>query len=406
MAKLRSPEQLDALLQLTRPWSWVALAILGAVIAITIVWGVLGSIPVQVQGLGLLLPENAQIYEVQSEVSGMVKALSVAANQSVSAGQQVAVIALPVDEVALLDAQRVLANARRRYDEQKAFTERDMASQRRVVADMNAATRKKIEDSTSYLAYLRKLLDDQTAEQKLGYITRPQTEATRTSIYNAEQGIAQAREAIAKNDLSLIEQENDARKMLEGLQAQTQDAQSRVDSLLATVRSEQTIVAPVTGIVAEVDVKPGVLVQAGGLVALIEQRSHGLYLIGYFKNADGKRLRPGMAASVSPLSVERDLYGSIRGTVTQVSTLPETQDSVQARTGNPTLAKQLMQAGAPISATIQLESDPSTPSGLNWTSSHGPNTIITAGETAAVSVVYQRKRPIDLVIPLFDAWRF
>jgi HlyD family secretion protein len=147
-----------------------------------------------------------------------------------------------------------------------------------------------------------------------------------------------------------------------------------------------------------------VLIEAGGIVALIEQHSARVELAAYFPIGDGRKLRPGMVANVSPQSVERDLYGSIRAAVTQVSELPETEVAVTARVGIPSLAKQFMASGPPIAVTIALDRDPSTPSGFRWTSSRGPDLKITAGETAAVTVVVEEKRPIDLVMPLFDAW--
>ncbi len=404
IANLHSPEQLDALLQLTRPWAWAALSILGTVVAIALVWGFLGSIPVQVQGLGVLLPVDAQVYQMQATAAGLVKEISVAPNRRVSVGQTIALISLPVNQIALQNAQRTLAMAQRQYDAQQAFADRDIARRQRVVADLDKTLRKKIEDNASYLTYLQQLLADQSAEQKLGYITRQQTEASRTGIFSAEQSIAQARDSISQNDLSLIELENSTRQTLDGLQQKVQEAQGQVKSASTTVESEQAVISPVEGIVTEVDVKPGVLVQAGSVVAVIEQRGEHLELQGYFGIANGKKLRPGMVANVSPLSIERDLYGSIRGTVTQISALPETEAAVTGRTGNATLAGQLMQGGAPIAAIISLTLDPATRSGLSWTSSRGPNVQITAGETAAVTVVVEEKRPIDLVIPLFDTW--
>lgn len=406
LAKLRNPEQLDALLQLTRPWAWAALSIFGAVVAIVVAWGFLGSVPVQVQGLGLLLPTDSRIYQMQAAIGGLVGEMRVTLNQQVNAGDTIAVIALPVDQVALQGAQRTLEIAQRQYDTQKAFADRDVARRQAVVADMNRTLRKKIEDNNSYLAYLRQLLSDQMAEQKLGYITRQQTEATRTSIFNAEQSIAQARDSISQNGLSLIEFENSSRQTLDSLQNQVEQAQSAVASAAARIQSEQPVISPVDGIVTEVNVKPGVLVQAGSVLAVIEQRADRLELVGYFGIADGKKLESGMVGNVSPLSVERDLYGSIRGTVTRVGSLPETETAVAARIGNPTLAAQLMQGGAPIAAIVSLELDSTTPSGFRWTSSRGPSLAITSGETASVSVVVHNKRPIDLVIPLFDAWLY
>ncbi|MFD2112195.1 NHLP bacteriocin system secretion protein [Thiorhodococcus fuscus] len=401
---LRSPEQLDSLLQLTRPAGWVALAVLIFIVIVTLVWGVLGRIPVQVTGLGVVLPAGTEVYQVQSQVSGLIKSTDVAPNQSVTEGQRLAVISLPADQTGLRDAQRDLKLLRAQYSTQKSFAQRDIERRRNTVAQQNATLQKKIEDSQSYLTYLRDLLADQAAEQKLGYLTRQQTEATRTGIYSAEQTIAEAHDAVAQNELSLIELENTREQELDNLQNQVEQAEDKVHELTATLSSEREIFSPVAGLISEIDVKPGALVEPGATIAIIEQRSQTLELIGFFEIGKGKRLEPNMAVRVSPASVERDLYGSIVGRVETVSDLPETEAALLDLLGNAALVTQMMGAGAPIRATIALEADPSTPSGLRWTSSHGPKLKITAGETASASVTIEEKRPLDLVIPIFDAW--
>lgn len=401
---LRSPEQLDSLLQLTRPAAWVALAVLIFIVIVTLIWGVLGRIPVQVTGLGVVLPAGTDIYQVQSEVAGVVKSTQVKPNQAVTEVQRLVVIALPVDQVALQDAQRSQDLLRTQYATQKDFAQRDIERRRQTVAQQNDTLRKKIADSQSYLSYLRNLLADQTAEQKLGYLTRQQTEATRTGIYSTEQTIAEAQNAMAQNELELIEFKNSREQQLESLQDQVVQAESKVRELTATLSSEREIFSPVDGLVSEIDVKPGTLVEAGATIAIIEQRSAQLELVAFFEIGKGKRLQPGMAVRVSPASVERDLYGSIVGRVETVSDLPETAAALLDLLGNAALVTQMMGAGAPIRATIALEADPRTPSGLRWTSSRGPNLKITAGETASASVTVEEKRPLDLVIPIFDAW--
>ena len=209
---------------------------------------------------------------------------------------------------------------------------------------------------------------------------------------------------MAQNELELIEFENSREQQLDSLQDQVVQAESKVRELTATLSSEREILSPVDGLVSEIDVKPGTLVEAGATIAIIEQRSPLLELAAFFEIGKGKRLQPGMAVRVSPASVERDLYGSIVGRVVTISDLPETQAALLDLLGNPALVSQMMGAGAPIRATIALETDPATPSGLRWTSSRGPDLKITAGETASASVTIEEKRPLDLVIPIFAAW--
>ena len=54
LEKISSPEQLDKALTVTSPMSWLALAAITAVIVATIIWSVLGTIPVTVTTTGIV----------------------------------------------------------------------------------------------------------------------------------------------------------------------------------------------------------------------------------------------------------------------------------------------------------------------------------------------------------------
>src|SRR5688572_33124607 len=80
---LSSPEQLDQLLQIVNPRSWVPIATLGGLLLVAILWSISGQIPVTVEGVGLLvyprqvvsfqLPASGQIIELNVKVGDLVK---------------------------------------------------------------------------------------------------------------------------------------------------------------------------------------------------------------------------------------------------------------------------------------------------------------------------------------------
>ena len=56
MDKMSSPDELDRLMRVTDPKGWLALIALLGLVAAAVVWGVFGSVPVQVSGdKGVLL---------------------------------------------------------------------------------------------------------------------------------------------------------------------------------------------------------------------------------------------------------------------------------------------------------------------------------------------------------------
>ena len=51
---------------------------------------------------------------------------------------------------------------------------------------------------------------------------------------------------------------------------------------------------------------------------------------------------------------------------------------------------------------VQLDRDPSTPSGFQWSSHGGPPFTLSAGTLTSADVVLGEQRPLGLVLPVFN----
>jgi biotin carboxyl carrier protein len=94
LEQLTSPEQLDHLMQITSPRSWLALGALVCVVATVLVWSVAGSVPAEATGQGILLRPPG-IYQIQTAGAGMITDLRVSAGDTVRAGQAIATLTAP-----------------------------------------------------------------------------------------------------------------------------------------------------------------------------------------------------------------------------------------------------------------------------------------------------------------------
>ena len=90
MDKMSSPDELDRLMRVTDPKGWLALIALLALVAAAVVWGVFGSVPVQVSGdKGVLLAGDSRSQAV-SQTSGLVTDVRVEIGDHVQEGQVLA----------------------------------------------------------------------------------------------------------------------------------------------------------------------------------------------------------------------------------------------------------------------------------------------------------------------------
>lgn len=91
LERLSSPEQLDQIVQVTNPKSWLALLAIGALLVTAVIWSVVGRIPVQVSGSAILL-NSGGVKNVVSLASGQITAFYLEQGELVEEGQLVAEI--------------------------------------------------------------------------------------------------------------------------------------------------------------------------------------------------------------------------------------------------------------------------------------------------------------------------
>src|SRR5579871_6330022 len=96
LERLSSPEQLDQLLQVTTPRGWLALAGLGGLLVMAVLWGIFGTVQNTKTGQGILI-RGSRIQLVEAPKAGQIARLSVQPGDTVQQGQAVAIL-LPTDE--------------------------------------------------------------------------------------------------------------------------------------------------------------------------------------------------------------------------------------------------------------------------------------------------------------------
>jgi HlyD family secretion protein len=175
--------------------------------------------------------------------------------------------------------------------------------------------------------------------------------------------------------------------------------QDQVVARLVTADSDGAVdvKSPYDGLVLEVRVSRGNVIQAGTSLLALELEGTPLEAILYLPPIDGKRVQPGMEVQIAPASVRREQYGLMRGRVAAVGKLPATLQSMRRVVGSEELARALSAGGAPIQVEVELIPDPATASGFRWTSPAGPPITIQNGTPCAADIVLAEQAPISLV---------
>jgi HlyD family secretion protein len=180
--------------------------------------------------------------------------------------------------------------------------------------------------------------------------------------------------------------------------------------------------SPAQGEVLEVRVKEGDLITANTPIATLQSATNALEARLYLSSADGKLLAarlqrqrrrtplpPGVPALsfrpmevlLAPVSVKKEEFGLMRGTVEDVSDYPVTPEGMLRILGNPSLVAEFSEMGAPIEVTVRLERT-NTISGFSWTSADGPPMRITSGTLCDGTITIGRRSPISLMLPFLN----
>jgi HlyD family secretion protein len=161
------------------------------------------------------------------------------------------------------------------------------------------------------------------------------------------------------------------------------------------------VVSPYSGKVLELLVNPGQLVSVGSGILNLEESANPLEIVVFFPASVGKQVKTGMQAEVAPSSYSPQQYGYMLASVDYVAPFLSSAPGMMRLLQNQNLVQLFLNqaGGSPIEVHLALTPDPATPSGYHWSSSRGPDTTVTAGTLASVSVAVSQQHPISLVLP-------
>lgn len=108
LERLSSPEQLDQLMQVVKPRSWILLGTLGGLSGVAIAWSVWGKVPVRISAQAVFVYPY-QLREIQSPAVGRLRQLRVKVNDTVQPGDLLALIDQPELQQQIQQQQTKLA---------------------------------------------------------------------------------------------------------------------------------------------------------------------------------------------------------------------------------------------------------------------------------------------------------
>ena len=138
--------------------------------------------------------------------------------------------------------------------------------------------------------------------------------------------------------------------------------------------------------------------QTIAVVTTGDAESNPLVITGVFPMKSVQGIEKGLAVLVDPENAERNSYGSIRGEIETISSVPIDKTNAVFKVGSAARASSLYEDNQTMSlASIKLKS--SEKGKYEWTSSDGPAYPIPIGTQADLTVITGSKKPISILLP-------
>ena len=399
-----SPEQLDRAMQVIRPMNWLPLTALGSLVATAVIWSLVGRIPETVTGQGVIIYPG-KIMSFQSLATGQLETMNLRVGESVKKGQLLATISQA-------ELQKQIQQQRLKLVELKAQNQNANSLQSyrseleiKTFAQQRYSLRQNLRQAQSLAPVLKNRFEKLKKLKAEGAISEDMVlqaqQAYQEKFSQINDFQTQLRD-LATKEKSLVEQNFQS---FTTRQNQIQEAEQNIAQLEVQLQQNSQAISPYSGRVLEVTTYPGQVVSQGTRIATIqaEEQSGKLTGVAFFPIGEGKKIHKGMKLQITPASIERERFGGIVATVTNVSAFPVTQEGALRIVGNSEVVQSLMAQGPQIQVFAEMQLDNSTVSGYKWSSSKGPQMKVSSGTTASVRATTEERAPISFVFPLLKS---
>jgi HlyD family secretion protein len=401
LQSLSSPEQLDQLIKITRPRSWIALSTIGFILLATLIWSVFGTLPTNLKGAGLII-RKAGAFNIVALGNGIVTDFDeLKVGDTVHKDQIIGHIAQPnlLQQIKATKASlnllvkanaTILAEVNLQKPAQNSSIKQQIAIQKSIIAANQEA-----------LLVQNRTLQLQASLLKDGLIVQTQYEETLQGVFASQNKIDTAKNVLQSLVIQSISNQGQYQDTIRQSDTALLQARNQLESLQQQYSLASNLVSPLEGVVTEKLVLLGDIVNANQAVLTLESPKRDYLAIVYIPISAGpKRIKPGMDVQVSLNAFAKERYGYLQGKVTTMSKYSSTKQGMIAVIKN-TDAVQSMKASGPVfSVQIELLHDKSTLSGYQWSSTAGSQIDFTSGSDCMGLITVGQQKPISLIIPI------
>jgi HlyD family secretion protein len=390
-------------MQITDAKGWIMLSAFGVILVTATIWGILGRIPEDVTGTGILV-KSGGVFEVIADAAGRMTDIAVSVGDVVTEGQVVARMSQPEIAHQLLEAKAELAALKKEQEDIVAHGSKDELLEARLLHEQRATEEAVIAAAEQGAKSFQEKLGIQERLVQEGLLTKQTLLTTRQQLDDAQGRTNQARSQLSQIAVKELDLRHQREEDMRNIRYKTEDKERAIAEIERNNQSSTEIVAQQTGRILEIMTEQGAVVNKGQAILTLDLTGRSvkaLEAVIFVPSIHGKQIKAGMSALIAPSTVKQEEFGLMLGRVTYVSDYPATSLGMRRVLKNDKLVTGLAGTDAPYEIHADLALDLGTASGFKWSSSKGPPLQIQSGTLGTARITVASRRPIEMVIPLF-----
>lgn len=402
LEKLSTPEKLDQLIKVTNRKAWIALLTIALAIGTAIVWSIFGKVKTKIDVVGII--QGGEVHEVVATSQGQLVELNVKIGSKVKKGDIIATLHQPELSQQIEDAKAILTDRNFEMGKIVSYGGQGSQLQNEFISQTRKSILGEIDSERKKLSFLYNQLESENTLLGKGLIIKSQVANTKQQIEASKNTIERLKSQMTETSSQQNNVNFDLQQKLTLQNQRIAEAKRNLEFLNERFDTQKNIRSPYDGEVVEVLTERGVVVGTGTpLFKLKNQKddTKKITSVLYIPSKDGKKIKKGMEALVSPSTVQPQEFGFIKGKVTYISDFPITQQGMLNSVKNDQLAKGLLAMGPLFEVHVDFEKDISSYSGFRWTSAKGPDVKIKEGTSCMGKITIYEERPVTIVVPAF-----
>lgn len=393
----------DDSLRIMRPRLWVAGTVLALLVAAALAWSFFFTIPVSVAGQGILLAPGG-VTDIFSEANGRLQAIAAKPGDVVKVGDLIARVEQPEVRLKLTLAQGELQDAEKLRRQVIDLQGRDTGARGGFESARLVSLTARIDALRKRETVLRERADVMGNLVTKGFVTRDHALSASQDLLTLTSQIADAEDERNKMQAEAeVRRSADQRTLLEADQKVT-NALRGVQALREQLTRMDAVLTPFAGKVIATKANVGQIVQPGTPILTLERQGAAQagvpMVIVYVTAADGKKIKVGMPAEVSPSTSRREEDGYLRGRVVRVADVPASSASMARVLQNDRLVESFMSGlRTPFEVEVELETEPGDPTTPRWSSQRASALKVDSGTLADIRFTVRSMPLIAVAIP-------